>query len=48
MEFLDNTLDKDLKRVVLPMLDEPDHVQEMGRRLFGFEPGDPVSAILGN
>jgi ATP:ADP antiporter, AAA family len=45
LEFLDNTLDKDLKRVVLPMLDEPDHVHEMGRRLFGFERRDAEPAI---
>ena len=45
LEFLDNTLDKDLKPVVLPMLDEPAHAQEMGRRLFGLEPRTPESVI---
>ncbi len=51
LEFLDNTLDKNLKRVVLPMLDEPDHVQEMGRRLFGFVPRkaeDAVRELMGS
>ncbi|MEP6716773.1 MAG: HEAT repeat domain-containing protein, partial [Terriglobia bacterium] len=45
MEFLDNTLDKDLRRVVMPMLDEPDHAHEMGRRLFGLEKREPEAAI---
>jgi len=45
LEFLDETLDRDLKRVVLPMLDEPQHVQEIGRRLFGFEPQTAESAV---
>ncbi|HVW83847.1 MAG TPA: hypothetical protein VHB50_04175, partial [Bryobacteraceae bacterium] len=45
LEFLDNTLDKDLKRIVLPMLDEPQHLQEMGRRLFGVEPYRTDTAI---
>ena len=45
LEFLDETLDRDLKRVVLPMLDEPAHVHEFGRRLFGCEPQTVDSAI---
>jgi AAA family ATP:ADP antiporter len=45
LEFLDETLDRDVKRVVLPMLDEPRHVQEIGKRLFGFEPQTAESAV---
>lgn len=45
LEFLDETLDRDLKRVVLPMLDEPEHVHEFGRRLFGCERQTAESAI---
>src|SRR6185437_5394844 len=45
LEFLDETLDRDVKRVVLPMLDEPQHVQEIGKRLFGFEPQTAESAV---
>lgn len=45
LEFLDNILDKDLKRIVLPMLDEPSHIEEMGRRLFGVEPRNAEGAI---
>lgn len=45
IEFLDTTLDRDLKNVVLPMLDEPDHLAELGRRLYGFEPYDADAAI---
>jgi AAA family ATP:ADP antiporter len=45
IEFLDTTLDRDLKPVVLPMLDEPDHLVELGRRLYGFEPYQLESAL---
>ncbi|HWD99534.1 MAG TPA: hypothetical protein VG345_10870, partial [Bryobacteraceae bacterium] len=45
LEFLDETLDRDLKRVVLPMLDQPEHVEELGRRLFGCAPQTAESAI---
>jgi ATP/ADP translocase/HEAT repeat protein len=45
LEFLDETLDRDLKRVVLPMLDRPEHVEEFGRRLFGCSPQTAESAI---
>ncbi len=45
VEFLDSTLDRDLKPVVLPMLDEPDHLPELGRRLYGFRPYDVDSAL---
>jgi ATP:ADP antiporter, AAA family len=45
LEFLDETLDRDLKRVVLPMLDEPDHIEELGRRLFGCASQTAESAI---
>jgi hypothetical protein len=45
IEFLDTTLDRDLKNVVLPMLDEPDHLCELGRRLYGFEPYEAEAAL---
>ncbi len=35
LEFLDNTMDRDLKRFILPLLDAPEHVLERGRELFG-------------
>jgi AAA family ATP:ADP antiporter len=45
LEFLDETLDRDLKRVVLPVLDEPDRLPEAGQRLFGCKPCSAQTAI---
>src|SRR5437763_17003177 len=44
LEFLDNLLDKDLKRMLIPML-ESERVTDEGRRLFGVEPHDPAATI---
>jgi ATP:ADP antiporter, AAA family len=38
LEFLDNTMDRDLKRFLLPLLDAPENLLEHGRELFGVEP----------
>jgi AAA family ATP:ADP antiporter len=35
LEFLDNTLDRGLKRFILPLLDAPENLLEHGRELFG-------------
>jgi AAA family ATP:ADP antiporter len=45
LEFLDNVLDRELKRVLLPLLDEPDHVMESGRQLFGIAGKTPETAV---
>jgi len=45
LEFLDNVLDRDLKRVLLPLLDAPNHVIETGRHLFGIELKTAETAI---
>jgi AAA family ATP:ADP antiporter len=37
LEFLDNTLERDLKRFLLPLLDAPEHLLEHGKELFGVE-----------
>ncbi len=37
LEFLDNVLERDLKRVLLPLLDAPGHALETGRHLFGIQ-----------
>ncbi|HLH16311.1 MAG TPA: Npt1/Npt2 family nucleotide transporter [Bryobacteraceae bacterium] len=37
LEFLDNTLDHGLKRILLPLLDAPEHVLEHGKELYGVE-----------
>jgi hypothetical protein len=37
LEFLDNTLDRNLKRILLPLLDAPESLSERGRDLFGVE-----------
>jgi AAA family ATP:ADP antiporter len=45
MDFLENTLDRELKRVLLPLLDAPAHLVERGRELFGVETPDAPGAI---
>jgi ATP/ADP translocase/HEAT repeat protein len=45
VEYLDNVLDQDLKRVVLPMFDAPDRIPERGRALFGVEAPDAAGAV---
>jgi len=37
LEFLDSVLERDLKRILLPLLDAPEHLLERGRALFGVE-----------
>jgi len=37
IEFLDNVLARDLKRVLLPLLEAPENVLEHGRELYGLE-----------
>jgi AAA family ATP:ADP antiporter len=44
LEFLDNTLDQDLKRVIIPML-ESERPAEDGRTLFGVEPQPPAATL---
>ena len=45
VEYLDNVLDQDLKRVLLPMFDAPERVPERGRALFGVEVADAGAAV---
>lgn len=47
VEFLDNVLDQDLKRVIVPMLDAPDRLREQGQALFAIEPQSAESTIRG-
>jgi AAA family ATP:ADP antiporter len=45
IEFLDNVLSRDLKRVLLPLLDAPENLLEHGRELFGVEVPTAEAAI---
>jgi ATP:ADP antiporter, AAA family len=45
LEFLDNVLDRDLKRIMMPLLDAPEYRVERGRELFGLEPLTAEQAI---
>jgi hypothetical protein len=47
VELLDNVLDQNLKRVLLPMLETPERLLERGRELFGVEVLDAESTIRG-
>lgn len=45
LDFLDSVLERDLKRVLLPLLDAPEYLLERGRELFGFEVRSAEQAI---
>jgi len=45
LEFLDNVLDRELKRILLPLLDDAGNLVEKGRDLFGVEIRNPEQAI---
>ncbi|MBM3776205.1 MAG: hypothetical protein FJW37_13740, partial [Acidobacteria bacterium] len=45
LEFLENLLDRELKQVLLPLLDAPGNALERGRELFGLSPRDAESAL---
>ncbi|RPI11296.1 MAG: hypothetical protein EHM65_07215 [Acidobacteriales bacterium] len=47
LEFLDNVLDRDLKRVILPLLDDSGRLLETGRNLFGLEVRSTEDALRG-
>jgi ATP/ADP translocase/HEAT repeat protein len=45
LEFLDNTLERDIKRILLPLLDAPEHLHDHARELFGVETRSAEEAI---
>ncbi|MCZ2079055.1 MAG: hypothetical protein LC130_29155 [Bryobacterales bacterium] len=45
IEFLDNILDRELRRILLPLLDAPDRLERHGQELFGLEHLDAERAI---
>jgi AAA family ATP:ADP antiporter len=45
LEFLDNVLERELKRVLLPLLDDDIRVQQTGHDLFGVEIKDLKTAL---
>jgi AAA family ATP:ADP antiporter len=45
LEFLDNVLERDLKRILIPLLDAPEHRIDRGRELFGVEPVTVEEAV---
>ncbi len=45
VEFLDSVLDRDLKKILLPLLDASDNVLTHGRDLFGVQIRDAESAV---
>jgi AAA family ATP:ADP antiporter len=45
MEFLDSVLSRGLKRILLPLLEGPEHLLASGRDLFGLEVPDAEGAI---
>ena len=45
IEFLDNVLERELKRVLLPLLDEDARITQTGRELFNIQPKDERTAL---
>jgi ATP:ADP antiporter, AAA family len=45
IEFLDTVLDRELKRYIMPLLDEQARVPQAGRDLFGLVPSDMKTAL---
>ncbi|MBI3281744.1 MAG: HEAT repeat domain-containing protein [Acidobacteria bacterium] len=45
LEFLDTILERELKRVLLPLLDEDSRVVQVGRELFGVDSKDVPAAL---
>jgi len=45
LEFLDNLLDRELKRIMLPLIDDTAHLQDTGRELFGLQVLGPEAAL---
>ncbi len=45
IDFLEGVLDRELKRVLLPLLDSPAHLSERGEELFGLTPKDAEAAL---
>ncbi len=45
IEFLDNVLDRELKRLILPLLDDESGVAQRGRELYGLDEKVPTTAL---
>lgn len=45
IDFLDNVLERELKRILLPLLDNEARISQAGRDVFGVEPRDARSAL---
>ncbi len=45
VDFLDNVLERDVKRYVMPLLDEDMHTAQVGRELFGLAETDAAGAL---
>ena len=45
LEFLENVLERDVKRIMVPILDDPALVVQHGRELFGIQPKDGEGAL---
>ena len=45
LEFLDSVLDRDLKRILVPILDDPAMLAQRGRDLFGIQTKDAETAV---
>lgn len=45
LEFLDNVVDREVKRILIPLVDAPAHLAERGKELFSIEPRTTETAL---
>ena len=45
LEFLDNVVDREVKRILIPLLDAPSHLAQRGKELFGVEARSVEAAL---
>ena len=45
LEFLDNVVDREVKRILIPLVDAPSHLAQRGKELFSIEPRSAEAAL---
>ena len=45
LEFLDNVIEREVKRILIPLIDAPAHLAQRGRELYGIEPRTTEMAL---
>jgi ATP:ADP antiporter, AAA family len=45
LEFLDNVVEREVKRILIPLVDAPSHLAQRGKELYGIEPRSTEAAL---